>query len=196
MTSAVPALLQIPLLRWGRNPPHSTALRTGCRAGTEGLGLANSQPTPFCHIPTLLPSAAKAISMASCTAPTVNSPRGKRWQRASGVETLSCSWRSRADQRGLSFSPSVKHVDLLIDGRMTLTKIPADRRVPLRAARSLGEGKAAGSVSSYPLSPSESRCHLKERVWSSLSLEEAGHWSTGLQAEARHVLPLFRHQKV
>lgn len=96
-------------------------------------------------------------------------------------------------RRGLFFSPGVKHVDLLlIDGGMILIKMQAGVRAPLRAALSLGGGDgiealfrshSKKNVLLPSLPSSESRCDLEERVWISLSLEQSGHRSTGLQVE-------------
>ena len=66
----------IALLQGLANPEH--------RAGTECLCLTNSWPNPFCHVPLLPPSDAKAISMASCTTPCQQPPGKRRWQRVRG----------------------------------------------------------------------------------------------------------------
>lgn len=149
----------------------------------------------------LPPSDTKAISWQTALHP-VNCPQGNRGGRESGgMETSAAPGKVGLTRRGLFLSPGVKHVDLLlIDGRMILIKIQAGVRAPHRAARSQwgGEGigfcfvAIAGRVLLLFLSPSESRCNLKKRVWISLSLEESGHRSSGLQVEAQPRPPIVQ----
>lgn len=151
---------------------------------------------PCCHL--LIP---KPSPWQTALHP-VNGSQGNRGGRESGgVETSAAPGKVGLTRRGLFLAPGVKHVDLLlIDGRMILIKIQAGVRAPLRAARSQwgGEGigfcfvAIAGRVLLLFLSPSENRCNLRKRVWISLSLEESGHRSTGLQVEAQPRPPIFQ----
>lgn len=160
-----------------------------------------TSPDPVCHAPMLPPSDTKAISWQTAQHP-VNCPQGNRGGRESGgVETSAAPGKVGLTRRGLFLSPGVKHVDfLLIDGRMILIKIQAGVRAPHRAACSQWGWEGTGfcfvaitrRVLLLFLSPSEKRCNLKKRVWISLSLEESGHRSTGLQVEAEPRPPIIQ----
>lgn len=109
-------------------------------------------------------------------------------------------------RRGLFFSPGVKHVDLLlIDGGMIVIKMQAGVREPLRAVLSLWEEEgiealfcshSKKNILLPSLPSSDGRCDLEERVWISLSLQESGHRSTGLQVETQPRLSILMGEGV
>lgn len=82
-----------------------------------------------------------------CTAPCQQPPGKRRWQSQGGLRPSAAPGEAGLTGEDCFFSPGVKHVDLLlIDGGMILIKMQAGVRAPLRAAFSLGEGQASGSV--------------------------------------------------